>query len=162
MTTLEPGASVVFTHGLRSSPASTAFLATSAAPIMTDGLDVFVHDVIAAMTTDPWSTDVVVPSSSVTSTGADTRPLAFAGCSATSCSTTPFFSGVNGSDAGNVSAISSYRLSSGTYEPRACLNESLASVSATRSCGRFGPASDGTTVARSSSISSEYRAGLPG
>ena len=76
MTTLEPGASVVFTHGLRSSPASTAFLATRAAPIMTDGLDVFVHDVIAAITTDPWSTDVVVPSSSVTSTGADARALA--------------------------------------------------------------------------------------
>src|ERR1700733_8825121 len=75
MTTLEPGASVVFTHGLRSSPASTAFLATSAAPIMTDGLDVFVHDVIAAITTDPWSTDVVVASFSVTSTGAEARLL---------------------------------------------------------------------------------------
>src|ERR1700728_4502990 len=115
MTTLEPGASVVFTHGLRSSPASTAFLATSAAPIMTDGLDVFVHDVIAAMTTDPWSTDVVVPSSSVTSTGAEARPLAAAGRSG-SGSTTPFFSGVNGSDAGNGSAISSSSASSWTQE----------------------------------------------
>src|ERR1700689_1346404 len=104
MTTLEPGASVVFTHGLRSSPASTAFLATSAAPIMTDGLDVFVHDVIAAITTDPWSTDVVVPSSSVTSTGADARTLAFAGGSAGSRGSTPFFSPGDGTDRGAVSA----------------------------------------------------------
>src|ERR1700733_2337631 len=160
MTTLEPGASVVFPHGLRSSPASTAFLATRAAPIMTDGLDVFVHDVIAAITTDPWSTDVVVPSSSVTSTGADARTLAFAGCSAGSRVTTPFFSGVNGSDAGNVSAISSSRLSSWTYAPRACRNESLASVSATRSCGRFGPASDGTTWSCARRTPPHYLAGL--
>ena len=76
MTTLEPGASVVFTHGLRSSPASTAFLASSAAPTITDGLEVFVHEVMAAITTEPWSTEVFVPSSSVTSTGADGRPAA--------------------------------------------------------------------------------------
>jgi hypothetical protein len=48
VTTFEPGATVVFTHGLRSSPFSTAFFATSAAPIMTDGFEVFVHDVIDA------------------------------------------------------------------------------------------------------------------
>src|SRR5437867_3325359 len=73
MTTLEPGASVVFTQGLRARPASTAFLASSAAPTMTEGFEVLVHDVMAAITTDPWSTDVLVPSSSVTSTGADGR-----------------------------------------------------------------------------------------
>ena len=55
MTTLEPGASVVFTHGLRLSPRSTAFLASSAAPIITCGLDVLVQEVIAAITTAPWS-----------------------------------------------------------------------------------------------------------
>jgi hypothetical protein len=33
---------------------------------MTDGFDVFVHDVIAAITTWPWSSSVSVPSSSVT------------------------------------------------------------------------------------------------
>ena len=53
MTTLEPGASVVFTQGLRSRPASTALRASSAAPIITDGLEVFVHEVMAAMTTEP-------------------------------------------------------------------------------------------------------------
>ena len=55
MTTFEPGASVVLTHGLRDRPRSTAFLASSAAPTITDGLDVFVHEVIAAITTAPWS-----------------------------------------------------------------------------------------------------------
>ena len=53
MTTLEPGASVVFTHGLRFRPASTAFLASSAAPTITDGFDVFVQEVMAAITTEP-------------------------------------------------------------------------------------------------------------
>ena len=58
MTTLEPGASEVFTQGLGASPASTAFLASSAAPTMTDGLEVLVHEVMAAITTEPWSTEV--------------------------------------------------------------------------------------------------------
>jgi aconitate hydratase len=50
MTTLEPGASVVLTQGLRPSPRSTALRATSAAEIITCGLEVLVHDVIAAIT----------------------------------------------------------------------------------------------------------------
>src|SRR6185503_18184181 len=75
MTTFEPGASVVFTHGLRSSPRSTAFLASSAAPIMTDGLDVLVHEVIAAMATAPWSISNVAPSR-LTRVGWLTRPSA--------------------------------------------------------------------------------------
>src|SRR5579863_4592978 len=122
MTTLEPGASVVFTHGLRDSPASTAFLASRAAPTMTDGLEVLVQDVMAAMTTEPWSTMVCVPSSRVTATGDDTLP---AGLVAT------------GSEAGNVPAIPLSRLGSDTKAPSASRNEVLASVSATRSCGRF-------------------------
>src|SRR5207253_10664310 len=43
------------THGLRSSPFSTAFFATRPAPIITLGLDVFVQLVMAAMTTEPCS-----------------------------------------------------------------------------------------------------------
>src|SRR5437764_15442947 len=74
MTTLEPGASVVFTQGLRASPASTAFLASSAAPTITDGLEVLVQEVMAAITTEPWSTEVFVPSSSVTWAGWEARP----------------------------------------------------------------------------------------
>src|ERR1017187_7431436 len=73
MTTLEPGASVVFTHGLRARPASTALRARSAAPTMTNGFEVLVQDVIAAITTEPWSTLVCVPSSRVTGVGDDGR-----------------------------------------------------------------------------------------
>src|SRR5215210_7844992 len=76
MTTLDPGASVVFTHGLVVSPRSTAFLASSAAPIITDGLEVLVHEVIAAIATAPWSTSNFVPSSSSTCAGFDGLPSA--------------------------------------------------------------------------------------
>ena len=69
MTTFEPGARVVLTQGLLLRPFSTAFLASSAAPIITYGLEVFVQEVIAAMTTWPWSIVVSVPSSRVTLTG---------------------------------------------------------------------------------------------
>src|SRR5215469_3625405 len=89
MTTLEPGASVVFTHGLRSRPASTALRASSAAPTITDGLEVLVHEVIAAITTEPWSTAVLVPSSRVTWAGLDARARVFS---------------ATGSEAGNVPA----------------------------------------------------------
>ena len=57
---------MVFTHGLRVRPFSTAFFASSAAPIITDGLEVLVHDVIAAIATAPWPI-VWVPPSRVTS-----------------------------------------------------------------------------------------------
>ena len=53
---------MVLTHGLRCRPFSTAFLASSAAPIITDGLEVLVHEVIAAIATAPWSTSNFVPS----------------------------------------------------------------------------------------------------
>jgi hypothetical protein len=43
VTTFEPGASDVFTHGLRVRPRSTAFLASRPAPIITDGFEVLVH-----------------------------------------------------------------------------------------------------------------------
>src|SRR5215472_11197364 len=99
MTTLDPGASVVFTHGLRVSPASTALRASSAAPTITNGFDVFVHEVIAAITTEPWSMLVWVPSSRVTGIGAEGRP-----------SNPPD----TGSDAGNVAAIPLSRLGEAT------------------------------------------------
>src|SRR3954447_15478512 len=85
MTTLDPGASVVLTHGLRCRPFSTAFFASSAAPIITDGFEVFVHDVIAAIATAPWSTSNAVPSSSVTDAGLLGRPDA---CWAAECQST--------------------------------------------------------------------------
>ena len=40
---------------------------------MTDGLEVFVQLVIAAITTCPWSSSVCVPSASVTCASTDTR-----------------------------------------------------------------------------------------
>src|ERR1700722_20707624 len=105
MTTLEPGASVVFTQGLVATPASTAFLASSAAPTMTDGFEVLVHDVMAAITTEPWSTEVCRPSSSVTWAGWDARPVPEAVGLPAGRSASPFSrSAVNGSDAGKVPA----------------------------------------------------------
>ena len=56
MTTREPGASEVFTQGLHCRPASTALRASRPAAIITEGLDVLVQLVIAAMTTDPCVT----------------------------------------------------------------------------------------------------------
>ncbi|MEI2641319.1 MAG: hypothetical protein V9G10_03040 [Candidatus Nanopelagicales bacterium] len=54
---------MVLTHGLRVKPASTAFLASNAAPSMTLGLEVFVHDVMAAITTAPCPIVTSCPSS---------------------------------------------------------------------------------------------------
>ena len=75
MTTFDPGASVVLTHGLLVRPLSTAFFASSAAPIITDGLDVLVHEVIAAIATAPWSSSNEVPSARVTGVGDEARPM---------------------------------------------------------------------------------------
>src|SRR5476649_874896 len=66
VTTLDPGASDVLTHGLTFSPFFTALRARSPAPSMTDGFDVLVQLVIAAITTWPWSSSVAVPSARVT------------------------------------------------------------------------------------------------
>ena len=79
MTTFEPGASEVFTHGLIARPLSTAFLASSAAPIITDGFDVLVHEVIAAITTAPWSSSNVAPSARVTGDGPARAPVGAVG-----------------------------------------------------------------------------------
>jgi len=54
VTTFEPGASELFTQGLRFRPFSTAFFATSPAAIITLGLEVLVQEVMAAMTTAPF------------------------------------------------------------------------------------------------------------
>jgi hypothetical protein len=51
-------------------------LASSAAPIITDGLEVLVHDVMAAIATAPWSTSNDVPSESSMRVGLDGRPSA--------------------------------------------------------------------------------------
>ena len=69
MTTREPGARLVLTHGCDSRPRSTALRASRPAATITDGLEVLVHDVMAAMTTAPWSI-----STSASSTAVDAMP----------------------------------------------------------------------------------------
>ena len=53
VTTLEPGAREVFTHGFTVRPFANAFRATSPAPSITAGLEVLVQEVMAAITTSP-------------------------------------------------------------------------------------------------------------
>src|SRR5438874_108083 len=61
-------ARLVFTHGFTSDPRSTAFFARIPAAIITEGFEVFVQLVIAAMTTEPWPSSYFLPLS-VTATG---------------------------------------------------------------------------------------------
>src|SRR2546428_13827820 len=68
MTTREPGASDVLTHGFVASPRSTAFLASSPAAIITCGFDVLVQLVMAAIATWPWSSSKDWPAAVVTGT----------------------------------------------------------------------------------------------
>jgi hypothetical protein len=53
---LEPGESEVFTQGGTRSPAARARRASKPAPIISAGFEVLVHEVMAAMTTEPWLT----------------------------------------------------------------------------------------------------------
>src|ERR671923_165995 len=68
MTTLDPGASEVLTHGLEVRPRSTALRASSPAASITDGLEVLVQLVMAAITTCPWSSWNSPPSARRTGT----------------------------------------------------------------------------------------------
>ena len=52
---------MVFTHGLLRKPFSTAFLARRAAPIITEGFEVLVHEVIDAIATAPFEIEVAFP-----------------------------------------------------------------------------------------------------
>jgi len=111
VTTIEPGPSEVLTHGLTRKPFSTAFFASSPAATITEGFEVFVQLVIAAITTEPSLSVAFSPSIS-------------------------------------ISAVFGPSLS----RPRKAF---FMSGRLMRSCGRFGPASEGTTVERSSAMVSE-------
>src|SRR4029078_8558750 len=63
---VEPARGGVFTQGRRVGPASTAFFASRPAPSITDGFEVFVQLVIAAITTAPWPSSNSCPSSVLT------------------------------------------------------------------------------------------------
>src|SRR5881409_349972 len=109
MTTFEPGASDVFTHGLRCRPRSTALRASSPAPTITNGFEVLVHDVMAATTTAPWSISTSSPSR-VNRADFDARPpVCAAGCPA-GWSCAPWLLTAGGSLAGNDSFDASLAL----------------------------------------------------
>src|SRR5690606_22060399 len=109
LTTCEPGAIEVFTHGLTDRPFSTALRASRAAPSITDGFEVLVHDVIEAITTAPWSSSNSPRSSEVTFTGWDTLPCAplAADCTFGAGSPSLAVPGAIGSLAGNDSSEAS-------------------------------------------------------
>ena len=52
---VNPGARELFTHGGTFNPFSTAFFASNPAASITEGFEVFVQLVIAAITIEPWS-----------------------------------------------------------------------------------------------------------
>ncbi len=152
VTTLLPGAREVLTQGLRVRPSSFALRATSPAAMSTSGLEVLVHEVIAAMTIEPCVRGAFMPT--LGGWQASVSSISTMVCSS------PFLAGSGLIAAASVSPPSpDQRLrltpSWGTGLPKVSvmslcqvgLNES----SAMRSCGRLGPATQGLTVERSSS-----------
>src|SRR5262245_14249467 len=134
VTTCEPGARLVLTHGLTLRPRAAAFWASRPAAIITDGFDVLVQLVMAAMTTSPWCSGKL-PRSVVTSR---LTPRAPGGVRLPSL-TQPSIAAA--SAAGGVEAPTM---------PASDLRQTLADWRrGTRSCGRLGPASDGSTDDRS-------------
>ena len=93
---------MVLTHGLTVRPFSTAFWASSAAPSITDGLEVLVHEVIEAIVTAPWSISVSVPSST-SAVGGRARRYGRLGRAARAVAAVTD----TGSEAGNVSSTPS-------------------------------------------------------
>ena len=77
MTTFDPGASDVLTQGLVVMPRSTAFLASRPAATITDGFEVLVQLVMAAITTEPsWRAAAAGSAATSTSGSATARPAA--------------------------------------------------------------------------------------
>ncbi len=135
MTTREPGAMLVFTYGLTDRPRSTAFLATRPAATITDGLEVFVQLVMAAMTTEPLPISARPSPVSTSTAVAD-------GLSATATPPAGSAPGLDEPEPSNLPGKAERKFS-------------RTPDSATRSCGRLGPARLGSTVDRSSSRTSE-------
>ena len=107
MTTREPGARLDFTQGLRSRPRSTAFFARRPAATITCGFDVFVQDVIAAITTQPWpSSNSRSPSETRARAGSGSA-TATAGAGGAASSSWPGSTYAGGSEAGKLSAEAS-------------------------------------------------------
>src|SRR5699024_10885592 len=124
VTTLEPGANDVLTYSGTFKPFSTAFLATKQAPNITYGFDVFVQDVIAAIARSPVVICVLEPSLN------SIVAVLSNSLSSKPCPWLP---------AGAVTDFS---------------NSSFISLKKIKSCGRFGPESEASTVAKSNSTTS--------
>src|SRR5438309_10638148 len=118
----------------------------------TEGFEVLVHDVMAAITTLPCLSEFCTEAGTCSCTlGSSTPTAAGLPPSCSQCSLVVVLL----TAAAVVAAAAAFGLIS---EGSAFSNDSPACESTTRSCGRFGPASDGSTVARSSDSSSEYSA----
>ncbi len=98
------------TQGFEVRPFCAAFRARMPAAIMTDGFDVFVHDVIAAIATAPWSIVNGSAPSIATFVGAEAVDGALDTwtCSCRSVSSLVEPAAI-GSEAGNVSSTASSR-----------------------------------------------------
>src|SRR5207245_1869916 len=127
------GARLVLTVGDTRSPRSTARLASKPAATITEGFEVLVQLVIAAITTEPLRT-----------CAAGLAITAVACCFSPSTSATP------PSESNRATSL----LLGLSSMAKAVLKLSHTRGSATRSCGRFGPARLGSTAFRSSSSSS--------
>ena len=153
MTTREPGARLLFTQGLVSSPRSTAFLARSPAPIITDGFEVLVQLVIAAITTAPSCSEMSLPSSTPETTGGASGSTP--GVPRLGPVLADGHAGAALADPAGVGALRQLlprRGNGGAHEAgRFTMKFRLSSTSGTRSCGRRGPARLGVMVERSSS-----------
>src|SRR3569623_232487 len=157
VTTFEPGARLVFTQGFTCKPRRTALRASSPAAISTDGLEVLVQLVMAALTTEPWQRLYESPLGWRTGTHLPNTSMPLSGCSSA-------YSGaisMGWPPSANQRVISSLprRAVSPSYcFTSACRNDLRTSVNVTRSCGRAGPARLGSTSLRSNSTTFEYTA----
>ena len=127
---------------------------------MTEGLEVFVQEVIAAMTTSPWSRLDGAPSSTSSAGSLGHSRTASSLSAASWYSRGGSSRGIRaliatGSLAGKESSEASSRppwmASSCEWPANSPRTTRWAVASGIRSCGRFGPATEGTTVLRSSS-----------
>ena len=118
-------------------PRATAFRARRPAPTITDGLEVLVQLVMAAMTSVPS----VISAEPVSSSTSTVRRSPFAEAAVPPAPEPPLAcgSGMPGRSPG-----------------RSCRKLERRPVRAMRSCGRFGPATDGSTVERSISSRAVY------
>ena len=142
---------LVFTQRGISSPFSRAFRARRPAPTMTEGLEVLVQEVMAAMTTVPSEISTSTPSwltVTVRPEAARTPPATVTGSLPPSPAQ---LSPGRSSSTGFASSAEGRSKPAGTSLGRSVSKRLRISAIRIRSCGCFGPARLGSTVERSSS-----------